>query len=143
SGSAVGAAALPEAARQARFVAALLAAGTLSGPTARFDAVPEMGAFRLLYALWGEQDLTTFAADVLGDLPERDRRGELRRTLLAYLETGGSHVEAAARLNIHRNTLAYRLKQIASLTDHDPADASTRLTLHLALLAAALPPAAE
>jgi DNA-binding PucR family transcriptional regulator len=67
----------------------------------------------------------------------------LRATLLAYLETGGSHVESAARLGIHRNTLAYRLKQIAVLTGTDPADPSTRLTLHLALTVERMPPAPE
>jgi purine catabolism regulator len=143
SGPVVGAPSLPAAARQARFAAALLATGNLTGPVVRFDAVSDMGAFGLLYSLWGRSELTTFAADVLGDLPARDRRGQLRRTLLVYLETGGSHIEAAARLGIHRNTLAYRLKQIASLTNRDPADASTRLTLHLALVAAALPPVVE
>jgi PucR family transcriptional regulator, purine catabolism regulatory protein len=60
--------------------------------------------------------------------------------LLVYLSTGGSHVDAAAKLEIHRNTLAYRLRQIAALTGRDPSDPSTWLVLHLALLAASLPP---
>ena len=115
----------------------------LRGPTARFDDAADIGAFRLLYGYWGSADLAAFAAEALAELPVRDRRGMLRRTLLTYLQTGGSHVEAAARLGIHRNTLAYRLKQIASLTGHDPADPSTWLLLHLALLAGALPPAPE
>jgi PucR family transcriptional regulator, purine catabolism regulatory protein len=141
SGPVAGAPALPEGARQARYVAALLAAGLLRGPVARFDAVRDVGAFQLLYRSWGSPELAAFAAEALGELPARDRRGTLRGTLLAYLETGGSHVEAASRLAIHRNTLAYRLKQIAALTGQDPADPSTRLALHLALLAEALPPA--
>jgi hypothetical protein len=138
-----GPAKLPVAGREARYVAALLAAGHLSGPVARFDAIGDLGPFRLLYRLWGTSDLGSYAGEALRDLPSRDRRGTLRKTLLAYLETGGSHVEAAARLGIHRNTLAYRLKQIAALTGRDPTDPSCRLTLHLALLSAALPPAPE
>ena len=141
SAPAHGALALTAAARQARYVAALLAEGSVRGPVARFDAVTDLGAFRLLYASWGSPELATFADEALGDLPERDKRGTLRQTLLAYLETGGSHVEAAARLEIHRNTLAYRLKQIAAATGQDPADPTTWLPLHLALLAASLPPA--
>ena len=131
---------LPVAARQARYLGALLATGMLGGPVARFDHLRDVGAFRLLYDSWGSSDLAAFAADALGELPQRDRRGTLRQTLLAYLETGGSHVEAASRLRIHRNTLAYRLRQICALTGYDPADAGTRTLLHLALLAAALPP---
>lgn len=131
---------LPVAAREARYVAALFGAGLLSSPVARFDAVTDLGPYRLLYPLWGTPDLVRYAADALGDLPRRDRRGALQHTLLMFLETGGSHVEAAARLGVHRNTLAYRLKQIAILTGRDPADPSCRLLLHLALLASGLPP---
>jgi purine catabolism regulator len=143
SGPVAGPAKLPTAGREARYVAALLAGGRLPGPVARFDAVGDLGPYRLLFRLWGTSDLAGYSGEALGDLPARDRRGSLRQTLLAYLETGGSHVEAAGRLGIHRNTLAYRLKQIASLTGRDPTDPSSRLLLHLALLAASLPPAPE
>jgi purine catabolism regulator len=132
--------ALPAAARQARYVAGLLARGVLRGPIARFDDLRDVGPFRLLYEAWGSAELVAFAEDALGELPRRDRRGTLRETLLAYLETGGSHVEAAARLGIHRNTLAYRLRQIGALTGFDPTDPGTRPLLHLALLASSLPP---
>ncbi len=131
---------LPAAAREARYLAALFGAGLLARSIARFDAVADIGPYRLLYPLWGTPDLARYAGDALGDLPAGDRRGVLRHTLLAYLETGGSHVEAAARLGVHRNTLAYRLKQIAMLSGRDPANPSCRLLLHLALLAARLPP---
>jgi purine catabolism regulator len=138
-----GVAALPAATREARFVAALLTAGLIQGPVCRFDVLPDLGAYRLLYRLWGSSELATFTADALGELATRDRRGTLRRTLLAYLDAGGSHVDAASRLGIHRNTLSYRLKQIASLTHCEPTDPSTHLVLHLALLAASLPPAPD
>lgn len=134
---------LPAAAREARFVAALLTAGLLPGPVGRFDVLGDLGAYRLLYRLWGTLDLTTFTSDALGELATRDRRGTLRRTLLAYLDAGGSHVDAASRLGIHRNTLSYRLKQIATLTRCEPTDPATHLVLHLALLAASLPAVPE
>ncbi|MGH2560505.1 MAG: PucR family transcriptional regulator, partial [Thermomicrobiales bacterium] len=141
SGLAIGGPALPSSAREARFVAALLEAGAIAGPISRFDDLDDLGPYRLLYRLWGTADLAAFTTQALGDLISGDRRGALRETLLAYLAAGGSHVEAAARLGIHRNTLSYRLKQIATLTGHEPADPNTRLVLHLALLAASLPPA--
>ena len=141
SGVATGVASLPDALREARFLAALLQAGIIGGPLARFDVVDDLGAYRLLYRLWGTRDLARFAADALGDLPFRDKKGALRRTLLVYLETGGSHVDAAERLGIHRNTLAYRLKQIGLLTGRNPTDPDCRLVLHLALLATSLPAA--
>jgi purine catabolism regulator len=138
-----GAAGLPDATREARFIAALLTAGLIPGPIGRFDSLPDLGAYRLLFRLWGSPDLAAFTADALGELATRDRRGTLRRTLLAYLDAGGSHVDAASRLGIHRNTLSYRLKQIATLTRCEPTDPSTHLVLHLALVAASLPPAPE
>lgn len=131
---------LPSAARQARYVAALLDRGLLAGTVRRFDSIKDLGPYRFLYGYWGSPELDALAGAVLGELRAGDRRGVLRRTLLTYLESGGSHAEAAARLTIHRNTLAYRLKQIVSLTGLDPSDPSTRLVLHLSLLAEALPP---
>jgi purine catabolism regulator len=141
SGPTSGSAGLPNAAREVRYVAALLAAGLISGPVARFDFLSDLGPYLLLYRLWGTLELASFAAETLGDLPARDRRGTLRKTLLAYLATGGSHVDAAARLGIHRNTLSYRLKQITTLTGREPTDPSTQLVFHLALLASTMPPA--
>lgn len=132
---------LPGAAREARFVASLLGAGLIRAGAARFDSVTDLGPYRLLYRLWGSPELVAFAQDALGELATRDRRGALRRTLLVFLEAGGSHVDAARTLAIHRNTLAYRLRQIAELTGRDPSDPSTWLLFHLALLAASLPPA--
>ena len=138
-----GSAALQDAAREARYVASLLSNGLIHGPVARFDLLSDLGPYALFYKLWGSNDLAEFAAESLGDLPGRDRRGTLRKTLLAYLATGGSHVDAAARLGIHRNTLSYRLKQITSLTGREPTNPSTQLVFHLALLASTMPPAPD
>lgn len=140
SGVTRGAVALPDATNEARFVASLLAAELLPPGVERFDSLADVGAYRLLYRFWGTAEIETFAHDALGELSTRDRRGSLRRTLLVFLECGGSHVEAAKRLGIHRNTLAYRLQQIADLTGRDPDDPATWLVFHLGLLAASLPP---
>ncbi|MFD0905465.1 CdaR family transcriptional regulator [Actinomadura sediminis] len=69
------------------------------------------------------------AADrVLGPLPD-----ELRRTLRAYFDHG-RHVAAAAReLNVHRNTLVYRLGRVAELTGRDPRAFDDAVALRLAL----------
>jgi purine catabolism regulator len=136
-----GAAQIPDAARQARFVAALIEHGLVDGETLRFDRVADVGVYRLLYPLWGSAELEAFAIDALGKLLTADRRGVLRATLLAYLEAGGSQVEAAARLGVHRNTLSYRLKQIGTLTGAEPINPESHLALHMALLASMLPPA--
>ncbi|MDQ2682306.1 MAG: helix-turn-helix domain-containing protein [Chloroflexota bacterium] len=134
-----GVASVPDACRQARFVAKLGQSGVVPARIAQFDRLADVGVHRLLFDLWGTPGLTSFIDDALGDLRKRDKRGILRDTLLAYLNSGGSHVETAAKLGIHRNTLAYRLRQIGSLIGRDPDDPEMRLVMHLALVAAQMP----
>jgi purine catabolism regulator len=131
---------LPEACRQARYVAALIKAGAVPSGVALFDRLSDVGVYRLLYGLWGSPALSSYIEDALGDLGAHDRRGTLRQTFRAYLDAGGSLTETAHTLGIHRNTLAYRLRQIASLTGRDPADPGMRLVMHLALVGERLPP---
>lgn len=132
---------LPAATREARYIAALLAGGHLTGTVVRFDDNIALGAYRLLYRFWGTGELDTYVEGYLAALMAEDRRGILRQTLLAYLATGGSPGDTATQLGIHRNTLAYRLRQIRDLLPVDPDQPAHRIGLHLALLAAVLPPA--
>jgi purine catabolism regulator len=135
SAPAFGVASLPAAAREARFVAALQAQARLPRKAASFQSVDDVGALRLLYQFRESVELQQFVADALGNLERMDPRGTLRTTLRAFLEAGGSHVDAATRLGIHRNTLAYRLRRIGELLGRDVADPASWLTLHLALAA--------
>lgn len=79
--------------------------------------------------------LRRFYHDTLGALAEHDERkgGELSRTLGAFFEANGNLAKAAASLDVHRNTLVYRLERISDLTGLDLDDADNRLVLHLAL----------
>jgi len=56
-------------------------------------------------------------------------------TLRALVANNGSPTHAAAELVCHRNTVIYRMRQIASLTGRDLADARDRLLFSLALMA--------
>jgi purine catabolism regulator len=60
-------------------------------------------------------------------------RGELTMTLETYLEYGGALAEAATALNVHRNTLLYRLGRIEEITDVDLRDTKQRINLYVAL----------
>ena len=59
-------------------------------------------------------------------------RGELLRTLEAFLATG-SLQRAALRLNVHRNSIKYRLKRIEEITLIDLEDPEMRFLVQLAL----------
>jgi hypothetical protein len=135
SAPALGVASLPSAAREAHFIATLQAEGELPRRAASFESVEDVGALRLLYHLRDSNELRCFVAEALGGLENRDQRGTLKATLRAFLESGGSQVEASNRLGIHRNTLAYRLRRIGELVGRDVMDPQSWLTLHLAMRA--------
>lgn len=62
------------------------------------------------------------SAGLLGD--------ELLGTLRTYLESGGSREVTARRMYVHQNTVGYRLKRYAELTDVDLGDLRTQAELH-------------
>ena len=66
---------------------------------------------------------------------EHDRRkqSDLVRTLSEFFTANGNLAKAAQELDVHRNTLVYRLERIAELTELDLDDSDNRLILHLAL----------
>ncbi|WP_418960831.1 PucR family transcriptional regulator [Streptomyces tritici] len=64
-----------------------------------------------------------------------DARPELVGTLRAFLACGLDRRRAAARLQVHPNTVDYRLRKVADLTGLDAARGTDLLTLHAALTA--------
>jgi PucR family transcriptional regulator, purine catabolism regulatory protein len=81
------------------------------------------------------QSLRRFYDESLRPLVDHDERkqGDLVRTLNGFFETNGNLAKAAVDLDVHRNTLVYRLERISELTGLDLNDADNRLILHLAL----------
>ena len=53
-------------------------------------------------------------------------------TLHAYLDERGSLQRAAARLNLHRNAVVYRMAQISETLPNDLTDPNERFALQLA-----------
>jgi PucR family transcriptional regulator, purine catabolism regulatory protein len=114
--------------------AADIAAGVRTGTRTLHFA--NLGALRLIFHLNGNPELEAFQRDQLGPLETYDRTGrsEFIQTLEAFLRAGGNHMQAARDLNVHRNTLIYRLERIRELLGGiDLEDADTRLNLQLAL----------
>lgn len=104
------------------------------GHITRFD---ELGVYRLIFAAEGLKELDEFHQENLGLLLayDRDHGGDLLRTLEAFFAATCSPKEAASILNVHRNTILYRLERIREITGLDLDDADVRLRLHLALCA--------
>jgi PucR family transcriptional regulator, purine catabolism regulatory protein len=120
--------------REATRAADIAASMTSDSPAALHFA--RLGALRLIFHLADNPELRAFQRDVLGPLESSDaaRRSEFVRTLDAFLRAGGNHMRAARALNVHRNTLIYRLERIQELLGGtDLEDPEARLNLQLAL----------
>lgn len=134
SRSASGLAALRDAYREAKD--ALSIAGEL-GETEQATFYGDLKLYQLLLALkeGGLDYMQTFYVETLGALVEHDERkqSDLIRTLSGFFEANGNLAKAANDLDVHRNTLVYRLERISELTGLDLDDADNRLILHLAL----------
>ncbi|MEO1441869.1 MAG: helix-turn-helix domain-containing protein [Chloroflexota bacterium] len=97
----------------------------------------DLKLYQLLLALkeGGLEYMHSFYTETLGALVEHDERkqSDLIRTLSGFFEANGNLAKAANDLDVHRNTLVYRLERISELTELDLDDADNRLILHLAL----------
>ncbi|RBM00537.1 PucR family transcriptional regulator [Glutamicibacter soli] len=81
--------------------------------------------------------LQDLAAEALGPIQDFDSSHDsgLMRTLREYLNRDGSVGAVAESMGLHRNTVRYRMQQIAELSGYDPNVTSDRVQLWIALSA--------
>lgn len=113
---------------------------TIAHQLGELDRSTYYGDLKLYQLLLAVKDRTLpqmrrFYDEALAPLVEHDDRkhGDLIRTLNGFFEANGNLAKAAADLDVHRNTLVYRLDRISELTGLDLNDPDNRLILHLAL----------
>jgi hypothetical protein len=116
---------LPAQWGQARAAARVAGAVPHLSPVAHWA---ELGAWRPVTELTGPDPV------VVPLLADR----VLTETAEAFLDCAGSASRAASALQIHRQTLYYRLSRIEAVTGLDLADGGARLLLHASLRAARL-----
>lgn len=73
-----------------------------------------------------------YAAEILSPL-HGDRDGGLAEVVRVYVEAGGNLNEAARRLNVHRNTMLYKLERIGRLLQRDVRAPDTQFAIWLAI----------
>ncbi|NPV69538.1 MAG: hypothetical protein HPY55_02685 [Firmicutes bacterium] len=95
----------------------------------------DLAPYSLLENIDG-QVLASYWESEVGRLAREDRK--LLDTLRAFLECGGEIKKTSQVLFVHRNTLDYRLKRIASLLDCNVHDPEVQFRLRLAFLAGIL-----
>jgi purine catabolism regulator len=95
----------------------------------------ELGLLHWLYHLPEESRAGNIYLEFIRTLAEHDAatEKELLKTLEAYLDCGGSLVEAAQALYVHRNTLVNRIERIQDMCPVDLRDPVDRLNLHVAI----------
>ena len=122
--------AIEEAGQAAQLVRSLYGPGQQA-------CLSDLGLYRLLYHLRGTQELRTFYDQTLGALAAYDRRtgGDLLATLEAYFACRANLSETARRLNLHRNSLLYRVQRIEEAGRVDLQDPEALLALQVALKA--------
>lgn len=94
-----------------------------------------LGIFRVLRGGPGSHHHADFIDQAIGPLERHDAASgsELVHTLSRYVDADFNAAEAARRLYVHPNTLAYRLRAIRRLLGGDPAKGDLRMQVELAL----------
>jgi purine catabolism regulator len=125
---------LPHAALEAR--EALRIGRRVYGP-GRLVAYADLGLYRVLHALRDTPELRAFYEQTLGLLVEYDRKTgqNLIETLEAFFSCHGNLSQTAMRLQLHRNSLLYRIGRIQEIGGVDLEDPEIRLSLQVALKA--------
>ena len=117
---------------RARFAAEAGAAG----PVRAWHDASRTEIGQLLLSIRGTPELNLFSDERLGPLLELsgERGKDLLETLEVFLHCGGRKTEAAAELEIERQSLYHRLSRIEDLLDVDLREGDTILALHLAVM---------
>jgi carbohydrate diacid regulator len=128
------AATLTELAASCADAADAVTLATRVSPTATVTQVGEVRAHQALAAL-PPASRHRLIDGTLGSLPSRPDWPSLRATVMAWCESGCNLVAAAATLNIHRNTLLYRLDKLEQLLGRSWRDHRGMLATYVACLA--------
>ena len=104
----------------------------------------ELGVGSLLLSSSDSEAVAKFAEETVGELVREHSKADLLTTLCSFFDNMGSIRGSAAALDVHENTIRYRLSRIEELTGlavmHDPdAQLRARLSLLVLLLQGRLP----
>ncbi|MGE5407928.1 MAG: GAF domain-containing protein [Syntrophothermus sp.] len=104
----------------------------------------ELGVGSLLLSTSDSEAVARFAEETVGELVREHSKADLLTTLCSFFDNMGSIRGSAAALDVHENTIRYRLSRIEELTGlavmHDPdAQLRARLSLLVLLLQGRLP----
>lgn len=123
-----------EASARATLEAAAGSVGTGSEAPPAVLRATRLPAYQLLRNVQSLPDGPRLARELLAPiLTGSDARRRARLETLAAVVGSASIGDAAARLGVHRNTVAYRISRLEELADWDLSDPDLRFTLELAI----------
>jgi len=98
-------------------------------------AFEDLGLYRLLFHVGDAEELRGFTEQVLGALLEYDQRhnADFVRTLGAFLDHNGNLQATARELNLHVNSVAYRMQRVQAIAALDLERSDDRLLAQVAL----------
>jgi DNA-binding PucR family transcriptional regulator len=97
--------------------------------------VDDLGPGRVLLSGAGPDEMLRFTEETIGPILADDAPPELLATLVCFFECGRSVRRSAAALEVHENTIRYRLGKIQELTGLDMgSDSDAQLSAQVALL---------
>jgi sugar diacid utilization regulator len=134
SGACVGAGDFVRAYEQARQVLSCLDAYCPPGVAAVLSA-DDLGPARVLVANARPEEMFRFAEETIGPLLTEDAPVELLETVACFFDSGRSIRRTARVLDVHENTIRYRLAKIHELVGLDiGTDSDAQLSAQVALL---------
>jgi purine catabolism regulator len=101
----------------------------------KLHSFAQLGIYRLLFHLNGQNELREFYQETLGPLLAADTRGDgaFIETLECFFRCNGNLSETARAMHFHRNSLLYRLSRIEEILGRSLEDSELRLSLQIAL----------
>lgn len=101
-----------------------------------FFKYKDIGAYRILLALYDDPVIKSFHQEMLGLLYVYDQMNESDyvQFLKIFLEENGSVNRISKKLFLHRNTVNYKIRKLESLLDVDLNDNFTKTNLNIALM---------
>ncbi len=109
--------------------------GTRIGRAGQVVPYDSLGIYKLLLQIGDLQQLRQFADEVLGPIINYDanHKVDLVRTLSVYLSQRESLKRTAHRLQVHTNTVSYRIQRIEQLSQLDLTNPDDQLLAHISI----------
>lgn len=98
----------------------------------RITSYADLRVYAILSEVAAAQSGQEFSREILGPLRNGTSGEDLEHVVLAYVSSGGNLNAAARNLNMHRNTVLYKLSRASRLLGFDVRQAEYQFTLWLA-----------